>query len=373
MTESDAAMFRRLSRNLVLIASTLALVSCGGARVSKLTDAEVQQMVAKIDTSTDPDFIYEYDKTKFVPPEGKVLLMQGQTVEGITEYLQAFPDEPLPGGWAAYWAVTEFRGVAEKHLNSTGSSQHHQMLADRFPNAAIHSAMWMVGMWLITERAVKGEFDEVIEQYGKWAKRTQRPIYLRIGYEFDGPHNELDPVEYVAAYHRIVDKLRDMGVDNIAYVWHSYASPTYKGHPISAWYPGDDYVDWVGVSVFEHAYGDVSMGPDNEEVLAFAKAHSKPVMIAETNPVRGISRDDAAVWDEWFVKFFSYIHNKNIKAVSFINENWDRLTIPGIEAWEDARLYNNPDISRAWFEETNKDHYLKASPQLFHQLGYTPE
>ena len=46
--------------------------------------------------------------------------------------------------------------------------------------------------------------------------------------------------------------------------------------------------------------------------------------------------------------------------------------IEGIEEWGDARLYNNAEISSAWFEETGKDRYLKQSPGLFRQLGYSP-
>ena len=93
-------------------------------------------------------------------------------------------------------------------------------------------------------------------------------------------------------------------------------------------------------------------------------------MIAESNPVKGIYNDNIDAWDQWFVNFFTFIYNKNIKAVSFINQDWKRLYIQGIEEWKDARLYNNEQISVAWFMETNKDRYLKQSTELFEQLGY---
>ncbi len=93
-------------------------------------------------------------------------------------------------------------------------------------------------------------------------------------------------------------------------------------------------------------------------------------MIAESNPVKGIYNDNIDAWDQWFVNFFTFIYNKNIKAVSFINQDWKRLHIQGIEEWKDARLYNNEQISEAWFMETNKDRYLKQSTELFEQLGY---
>ena len=331
---------------------------------------QVEVMVSKINTEVDQNYVYQYEQTKFVPPSGKTLLIMGQTVERINEYVKTIPDQPLPGGWAAYWGIPEFSGVTYPKKNETGSTQHHQMIVDKFPNSVIQSAMWMVGKWEVAKKTGKGDYDDVIKKYATWAKSTNRPIYLRIGYEFDGPHNELEPKEYVKAYKRIVNKLRKEKVANVAFVWHSYASQPFKDYALSDWYPGDEYVDWVGISVFGHAYGGKDFGPYCDAVLEFAKNHKKPVMIAESNPIHGVEKDNTKAWDEWFVHYFNFIYNKNIKAVSFINEDWQSLYIDGISDWKDGRIYNNELISKAWFAETNKDRYLKQSPKLFDALGF---
>lgn len=335
------------------------------------TDQITKEMVARIQTDIDPEFVYQYEQTKFVPPNGKTLLIMGQTVERITEYMNHFPDQPIPGGWSAYWGIPEFKGVKEAHKNyEIGNTQNHQMLIDEFPNTVLQSAMWMVGKWDVAKKAGDGDYDKVIKKYSAWAKSVDRPIYLRIGYEFDGPHNELEPEEYVMAYRHIVDLMRAKGVENIAFVWHSYASPPFKDYPLSAWYPGDDYVDWVAISVFGHAYNGRDFGPNCEAVLQFAKKHKKPVMIAESSPIKGIDKESTEVWNQWFVNFFTFTYSKNIKAISFINEDWPSFRMAGIEEWKDSRLYNNSQISDAWFKETNKDRYLKQSADLFKQLGY---
>lgn len=331
----------------------------------------VAQMVSKINTKVDPNYVYPYEQTKFVPSNGKTLLIMGQTVESITEYSEQFSDQKKPGGWSAYWGIPEFKGVTKSHKNSTSNTQHHQMLVDDFPNTVIQSALWMVGKWDVAKNTNNGFYDKVIKKYASWAKGTKRPIYLRIGYEFDGIHNELEPKEYVKAYRHIVDLLRKKGANNIAFVWHSYASKPYKDYKLSAWYPGNEYVDWVGISVFGHAYGGTDFGPYCDTVLDFAKTHQKPVMIAEASPIHGITKENSEVWNQWFVPFFNFIYQKNIKAVSFINENWPKLRIEGISQWKDARLHNNKKVSKAWFEETNKDRYLKQSPELFQELGYS--
>ncbi|MFD2727498.1 hypothetical protein [Hyunsoonleella rubra] len=156
---------------------------------AKLLNEKVEAMVSKIRTEVDSNYVYDYEKTKYVPPAGKTVLVMGQTEERIKEYKRKFPEKPNPGGWSAYWAVTEFVGVTKKHTNSTGTSQNHQMLVNAFPNAALHSAMWMVGKWNVTENTILGIYDAVIKRYANWVKTVKQPIYLRIGYEFDGPHN----------------------------------------------------------------------------------------------------------------------------------------------------------------------------------------
>ncbi len=338
------------------------------ATVSKET---LENMLSAIRTEVDPAFVYAYENTKFVPPPGKTLLIVGQSEERIDAYVDAFGDEPMPAGWSAYWGVPAFRGITESHRSEVGASQNHQMLVDRFDDSVVHSAMWMVGTWEVARKTADGEYDGVIREYAAWARSIDRPLYLRIGYEFDGPHNALDPEVYVRAYRRVVDLLGAEGTTNIAYVWHSYAAPPYRGLPVSAWWPGDDYVDWVGISVFGHVYAGPKLGAAGDAVLAFARDKKKPVMIAESSPVHGIDPDDPRVWNDWFVNLFTLVYRNDIKAVAFIHEDWRSMNIEGLPAdWVDARLTNNAAVAAAWFAETSRERWLHASPRLYEQLGY---
>jgi beta-mannanase len=85
---------------------------------------------------------------------------------------------------------------------------------------------------------------------------------------------------YQAAYKHIVDRLRETGATNFATVWQAAAlgSGTYLDRPVEAWHPGDEYMDWVGTSYFS------SVEPIQDKLLDFARAHGKPVMIAEAAP-----------------------------------------------------------------------------------------
>lgn len=351
----------------VILLVNFVFFSCSA---QKIADEELaKEMVSMINTAIDPYFQYEYDNTKFVPPKGKALLMMGQTIQDINDYMEDFSEEPMPAGWSAYWGIPEFRGVTDTYRNENGSSHNHQWLVDRFTNSVINSGLWMVGKWGIAQNTADGNYDKVIKKYCKWAKSIDRPIYLRIGFEFDGPHNELEASEYVTAYRHIVDLMRKQGVENVAFVWHSYIFEPYKNYTLSDYYPGDDYVDWVGVSVFGLVYQAADLMAHGDAVLEFAKMHKKPVMVAEASPTSGIKPNDTEVWNSWFVNFFSVCYKKNIKAICFINANWESYSFPGVD-WKDARLSNNKEVADAWFLETSKERYLKQSADLFDQLGY---
>ncbi|MEM1413379.1 MAG: glycosyl hydrolase [Myxococcota bacterium] len=328
----------------------------------------IERMLAMIERDVDPSYVYEYEGARFVPPEGRTLLVLGQTLDGIDAHVESFPDEPGPGGWAAYWGIPSMDGVDREIVTEEGSRHNHQELVERFPNTALQSGLWMVGTWDVARRTADGEFDAIVRDFSTWAKTVARPIYLRIGYEFDGPHNELEPEDYIAAYRRIVDITREEGVENVAFVWHSYAAAPYDGNPISAWYPGGDYVDWVAVSLFGQSYAS-SPGRFADDVFEFARENRKPVMIAEASPIRGITAESTDAWDDWFANVFSLAYERNVKAISIINENWENFA--GSE-WEDARLQNNATIAEAFFAETSAERYLKQSDELFEQLGFAP-
>jgi hypothetical protein len=336
-------------------------------------ELQTENMLAKINTAIDPDFVYQYDQSRFVPPEGKVLLIMGQDLVTITEYMDNFSDRPVPGGWTAYWGITSMNGVDRMNAEDIAmqyGSQNHQTLVKDYSDSVLQSGLWIVGMWDILKKARKGEYDTVIRQFSTWAKTIDRPLYLRIGYEFDGEHNQMKPSDYVRAYRRIVDIMREEHTDNIAFVWQSYAAPTYKAYALSDWYPGDEYVDWVGISLFAQLYSP-ELNKEADDVFNFAKQHKKPVMVAEASPVNGIDKNSTEAWDTWFVKLLSLAYQKNIKAISYINADW--TSYPGFTAnnWKDARLQNNQKIVDAWFKEISKARYLKQSPKLFKQLGYS--
>ncbi len=325
---------------------------------------------------TDPAYAgMAYDRPKFVPPDGTFLLIGGQDKVNIAEIPGAWGVRPA--GYASYFAVSSSNSIWSDETNGgdPANIQNSKWIADTHPHAVLQMAMWMVGYakgWgNYSENAVNGVFDDSFESFCLFAKTVKRPIFLRIGYEFDGRHNMLEPEEYVAAYRYIVDFIRSRGVSNVAFVWHSYISTPYEKWNVTNWYPGDDYVDWFGMSVFrDHVfYGRYSRFLD--PFVDFARARKKPVMIAESCPSGGISKKGYETWNRWFVPYFDYIHRKNIKAFSYINCDWDLVEQFKNDHWRNTRIQDYPPVLVQWTNEIHKDKYLKESPDTLKLIGFT--
>lgn len=301
----------------------------------------------------------EPTQAKFEPSEGKILLIVGQDSLTIEKYLEEV--KIIPGGFMVYTSITSMDGLDYISNDYGSGTSHADELIKKYPNTVIQIGLYMVNS---LEDTYLGCYDCNIDKLAAWAKKVKVPIYLRIGYEFDGPHNHYDPDEYKKAYCYLVDKLRSAKVDNIAYVWHVHA------HSIRSlldnWYPGDEYVDWVGISYFRQH--ENYMKP----AIQFAKKHHKPVMIAEGTPQAMGTNYGEKSWKRWFKPLFEFVDTYDIKAISYINSYWDQMPMWENYGWGDARIEADPYVKGCWLKKIQKDKYLKSSDDLFKQLGYTP-
>lgn len=181
-----------------------------------------------------------------------------------------------------------------------------------------------------TREIASGAYDTYITGYARAVRRYGQPLFIRpICGEFNGywwdwcspkANPELTAADFVAAWRRIVDIFRQEGVTNVAWIWTPVAFPPPPmdwGHDPDwqAYYPGDDYVDWVGGDL-----NDWGRPAWLDPLYRFGIDHDKPFFLAEF-AIRHEGTDlTHARQMRWLGAMFDYFESHpQIKAISYFN------------------------------------------------------
>jgi hypothetical protein len=140
-----------------------------------------------------------------------------------------------------------------------------------------------------------GSQDDWLAERAEAARDLGRPVFLRPLWEmngnwsaWDGAHNGHDPSAFIAAWRRMHDIFAREGAHNVIWVW----APNVTDVPAKRWnhwanyYPGDRYVDWVGMDGYN--WGTTIRWHHWQSFAAIVRplyasyAGRKPIMVAET-------------------------------------------------------------------------------------------
>lgn len=299
---------------------------------------------------------------KYEPADGLILHGAGQdTVDGqptnefqtYSSYMPA-AHKPVLQSWYA--------SVGQSDFTSTYYANSVTMLG-RVPQYTVP----LIGLSMSTSTAgtsgggvdgwvAQGRFDANLHDLASYCKRLQRPIYLRIGYEFNGSWNGYTPATFIQAWRHIVTLLRGDGVTNVAYVWDF--APNGDADYMD-YYPGDAYVDWWGFNPFTT---DGATGTLATNFLSDAAVHQMPVMICESDPTGTAVGQGQLSWNAWFAAFFQTIDaHPQIKAVVYINEDWRRYA--PLAYWGDAQLQDDPVVLGLWIQQISRPRWISSQSQ----------
>ena len=320
---------------------------------------------------------------KFEPPQGKVLVFVGQdneSVGGTEQFRNGYVDHlGVPAGITHYVYFTEgksnrfgaeFDVGTVDGLNSVTSWAAGPMCmrcyteSEKLDGTLLHLS---ISMEHDDEPAVAaGEYDHNIDELVAFLKEyNDRVFYLRIGYEFDGSWNSYEPEEFKAAWRRIVDKLRAEGVENFATVLATYSIDIADSVWEEYW-PGDEYVDWIGSSYW-------SGGQFSSNIFEFARRVDKPVFLAEVTP-RGFRTNESEemIWHDWFRYFFTMVEENDdvVKAIAYINADWDVQPMWEGRGWGDTRIEINEHLKERWLAKMAEDRYVHSVDGLNELVGF---
>jgi beta-mannanase len=143
---------------------------------------------------------------------------------------------------------------------------------------------------------ISGRYDSYIREFALKAKAWGHPFFLRFDWEMNGhwfPWHEgvngNQPGEFVTAWRHVHDIFAAVGATNATWVW--CPNVEYSGAtPLASDYPGDAYVDWVGLDGYN--WGTNPNNPDSWKTfgqvyrasyqnIVSNLAPSKPMMIGE--------------------------------------------------------------------------------------------
>lgn len=177
--------------------------------------------------------------------------------------------------------------------------------------------------------------------------------------EFDNPDFGYleDPVVYRQSFRMLKEACLYQKYDcpsKVKFVWHSWGA-SFDWKQLDDFYPGNDVVDWVGVSIFQQLH-NATMMEHVDHVLRYAKRHHKSTMIAESTPFGGI-----VSWQDWFEPILQLIDEYDISMWSYINCNWEVQPMWHNVGFGDTRLAINDDVMQHWHDEVIQgDRFLGA-------------
>ena len=220
----------------------------------------------------------------------------------------------------------------------------------------------MITWWGTTNSAVTdGSFDALIEARADDVKAFAKPVYLRFGaemngnwYAWSGPQNDNDPSSFVAAWRHIHDIFSRVGADNVIWVWAPNADSKPGGVAVTSWnnwrnyYPGDRYVDWVGIDGYNWGTPGGDWQSFREIFSPIYKDYSsrKPIMIAETSSVE--EGGSKRVWIRYAKRWIK--RHPSVKALCWFDTNLSATRI-------DWRINSSGGAFRA-FRRLARDPYF---------------
>jgi beta-mannanase len=150
---------------------------------------------------------------------------------------------------------------------------------------------------------INGSKDSLIRQWATSAKYWRSPFFLRFNWEMNGgwfPWGERygsnRPGQYVAAWRHVHDIFKSVGATNVTWVWCPTADPWRVLQPLAGLYPGDAYVDWTCMDVYNMnspwlRWAQVARSA-YDEIMSIAP--NKPMVVAETGSTE--SGGNKAAW-----------------------------------------------------------------------------
>ncbi len=225
---------------------------------------------------------------------------------GLTSCAKKIEIDPNQKIYLGYYQATKTLAINPNQFKSKQISKPHIVswtadFSTEFPDVSVRQfhkqnivpmIVWEPTIWsnpgqVTLADIAKGRYDDYFKSWANAIKATQKPVLLVLApeansdqYPWGVPNNGKSPKSYKAAYRHIVGLFRSAGISNAIFVWSVLPRST----PAESWndpmslYPGDEFVDWVGLASVNQSSDIHTMFSDMLTRLG-QRESVKPVMI----------------------------------------------------------------------------------------------
>jgi mannan endo-1,4-beta-mannosidase len=190
-----------------------------------------------------------------------------------------------------YQPVAQFASVVGRAPNLIGYySGWKEPFQARFAEAVhAHGAVTVVQIdptYAPIPKIAAGGYDSYLRTYADSVRRFGQPVVIGFGHEMNAPwytwgYKQTSPVAFVAAWRHIVTLFRGQGAGNVTWLWTLQADEPGTG-PIASWWPGSQYVTWVGIDGYYYRSSDTFNSVFGKTIMQVRILTGKPVLLSET-------------------------------------------------------------------------------------------
>jgi mannan endo-1,4-beta-mannosidase len=188
----------------------------------------------------------------------------------IAEFAQAVGTEPNLVGYYSGWAepfLTSYAEMIRKH----GVIPYVQI----DPSLASVPAI------------AAGDYDIYLTNYADTVRAFGHPVVLGFGHEMNAKgyswgYGNLPPSTFIAAWRHIVSLFHAQGADNVTWLWTLEADQRGETGPARDWWPGNSYVNWVGIDGYYYVPSDTFANVFGTTIDQVRQFTDKPVLLSET-------------------------------------------------------------------------------------------
>jgi hypothetical protein len=228
---------------------------------------------------------------------------------------------------------------------------------------------------------IDGEFDDDLQAWCEGARDFGTPLIVEYGTEVNGewfswngvyngggttdgygdPTFPDGPERFRDAYRHIITICREAGAENITWVFHVNDGdwPREEWNAFENYYPGDEYIDWLGLSVYgaqtptSEWWDDFTTAMDEFYPRLDALTPSKPIIIAEFGSTDNSPSVAPGDWAQAALTGILSGRWPRLIGFSWWNESWQNDAFPAHDTV--MRVQDVPALAAVFQELVGED------------------